>query len=272
MVSSPPSRIASTLENRRLAEEQRTIAMTLQASLLPDTLPTIPGLHSAVRYWAAGEANTVGGDFYDLFAVHDHWAAVIGDVCGTGPVAASLTGLARHTIRAAAWNGADPADVLSQLNHAVRQTGRDTFVTALYCTLTPTPHGFRFTVTAGGHPLPVILRGDGTCETFGEPGTLLGAFDESHSTTTSTELVPGDNVVLYTDGITDLPPPHDLTPNDMETLIQCAAAPGATAEATATNLGVEIDKRLPFTARNDDIALIVLKVTDTQIPAAAGGD
>ena len=97
------SRIASTLENRRLAEHQRMIATTLQASLLPKLLPEIPGLEVAVRYWAAGEGTTVGGDFYDVFEIDggERWAAVIGDVCGTGPVAASLTGLAvsHHTSR-----------------------------------------------------------------------------------------------------------------------------------------------------------------------------
>lgn len=254
------SRIASTLENRRLAEHQRMIATTLQASLLPHTLPPIPGMDLAMRYWAAGEGIAVGGDFYDVFEVGDHWAAVIGDVCGTGPIAASLTSLARHTIRTAAWNGADPDDVLRQLNHAVRQSGRHTFCTALYCTLAPSSKGFRFTVAAGGHPLPVVHRVGGMCETIGVPGTLLGGFAESRSTSVSIELLPGDTVVLYTDGITDVRPPHDLSPEDMENLTQKAAAGASSAEDVATNLGIQVDSKLPFTARNDDIALLVMKV------------
>lgn len=254
------SRIASTLENRRLAEQQHTIATTLQASLLPDVLPAIPGVDIAVRYWAAGEANTVGGDFYDVFDVRDSWALVIGDVCGTGPRAASMTGLTRHTIRASAWSGAKSGEIISQVNYAVRQSGQKTFVTVLYCTLTPSTNGFELTVAAGGHPLPIVYRADGRCETIGEPGTLLGLLDRSHSTTASTELLPGDIVVLYTDGITDVRPPHDLTAGDMELLVERAARSAQTAEACATNLGVQIDHTLPFTARNDDIALLVVKV------------
>ncbi len=253
------SRIASTLENRRLHEQQREIAATLQASLLPDALPTIEGLELAVRYWAAGEGNTVGGDFYDVFAVDDHWAIVIGDVCGTGPLAASLTGLARHTIRAAAWNDADPDDVLRQLNHAVRRSGRQTFCTALYGALIKTDKGFRLTVAAGGHPLPIVHRADGHCETIGIPGTVLGGVAESRSTTVSTELDSGDIAVFYTDGVTDVRPPHDLTPDALEELVAHAAI-GTTAEEVITNLGYRIDARLPFTQRNDDIALLVLKV------------
>ncbi len=255
------SRVASTLENRRLAEQQRNIATTLQASLLPDALPALPGADIAVRYWAAGEGTTVGGDFYDVFDVDDHWVAVIGDVCGTGPAAASLTALARHTIRAAAWNGSDPEAVLGQLNYAVLRSGKRTFCTALFCTLRPTPAGYRFTVTAGGHPLPVIVRADGRSETFGTPGSLLGLFGESRSTTVSTDLKVGDTVMLYTDGITDLRPPHDLSPDDVEDIVRRAAGPAVSADEVAANLGTEFDTRLAFTARNDDIALLVVKIT-----------
>jgi PAS domain S-box-containing protein len=125
------ARVASALENRRLADRQHHIAVTLQASLLPERLPDIPHLEAAVRYWAAGEGTEVGGDFYDLFEVGDgSWAAVIGDVCGTGPVAASLTSLARNTIRACAWRG-DPAEtVLDWLNRAMLETRPGWFLTA----------------------------------------------------------------------------------------------------------------------------------------------
>ena len=159
------NRVAATLENRRLDEEQRSIPRTLQASLLPARVPSIDGLDVAVRYWAAGEANIVGGDFYDVFALGDRWAFVIGDACGKGPQAASLTALARHTIRAAAWNGAEPGRVLRHLNHAIEQSDADTFCTVLYTTVTKSATGFDFAVTAGGHPLPIVHRSawtDGT--------------------------------------------------------------------------------------------------------------
>jgi PAS domain S-box-containing protein len=254
------NRIAATLENRRLAEQQRMIATTLQASLLPHTLPPVPGVDIAVRYWAAGEGTTVGGDFYDIFDVDDHWAVVIGDVCGTGPAAASLTALARHTIRAAAWNGAGPDDVLRQLNQAIRRSERDTFCTALYCTLAPAEHGMHLTVTAGGHPLPILQRADGSSELVGAAGTLLGAVDASRSVTTAADLGGGDTLVLYTDGVTDVPPPHDLSVADVRQMVARAAAATTTAEAMAVHLGNQIEKRRSFTERADDIALLVVRV------------
>jgi PAS domain S-box-containing protein len=254
------ARIASSLENVRLNEQQRMIATTLQASLLPQVLPEIPGLDLAVRYWATGEGMEVGGDFYDVFDVDDGWAVVIGDVCGTGPSAASLTGLARHTIRASAWHGTAHNGVLRHVNNAVLRSGRTTFCTALYGTLTRAPEGFTLNVASGGHPLPIVRRTTGETEILGEPGTLLGVFADSQSVTVSTELRPGDAVVLYTDGITDVRPPHDLTTDSLREIVARAGAASSATEI-AERLGSELSAILPFAKRGDDIALLVLRVS-----------
>ena len=96
-------RAALAVENARLYEDRRRVADTLQASLLPPTLPSVPGVDVGAAYRASGEGNDIGGDFYDVFEIGGGaWAAVIGDVCGKGTGAAALTGLARHTLRAAA--------------------------------------------------------------------------------------------------------------------------------------------------------------------------
>ena len=113
-------RIAEALENTWLTDQQRAIAGTLQAALLPPRLPDIDGASVAVRYWAAGTVTDVGGDFYDIFELGDRrWAIVIGDVCGTGPNAAAVTAIVRHTIRAAATHGAGYHEVLSWVNDAL---------------------------------------------------------------------------------------------------------------------------------------------------------
>lgn len=265
------NRVASTLENRRLAEHQRLIATTLQASLLPSSLPPIPGVDVAVRYWAAGEGTEVGGDFYDVFEVGDgHWAVVIGDVCGTGPRAATLTGLARHTIRAVAWSGASGEEVLRQLNQAIWRSDRSTFCTAAYCELRHLADGVVLDVTAGGHPLPILRRADGSSQLLGTPGTLLGAFLESEATTCTTKLSAGDSVVLYTDGVTDLAPPHDLSPDEMQEMAVAAAASGTSADAIAEALGHSIEAKLPLSERDDDIALLVLRIDSDEAGARAG--
>ncbi len=254
------ARIAASLDNLRLTDDQRRIAKTLQASLLPGALPDIPGVDVAVRYWAAGSGVEVGGDFYDVFPVSaTTWAVVMGDVCGTGPGAAAVTALARHTIASAAWHGDDHETVLVNLNRAMVERDAGPFCTAIYGTLEPGPHGVRYTFASGGHPLPVVASRGGV-ETQGTPGTLIGAFDQLHTTATTTlELVAGDTVVLYTDGATDVADPDGLTVEEFEALVARAAV-AETAELVADRLHEELSSIRPIEQRSDDIALLVLRV------------
>lgn len=253
-------RIASTLMNRRLAEQQRVIATTLQQSLLPDELPQIDGLEIAVRYWAAGTGTQVGGDFYDVFEIDDGWAVVIGDVCGTGPHAASLTGLVRHTIRTLAWQGAAPEEVLRQVNRAILRSDRSTFCTALYATLTRGARGFTFEMAAGGHPLPIRCRADGDTASIGMPGTLLGAYADSRATAVTSTLEPGDTLVLYTDGVTDVRPPHDLSTDALRDIVTRVSRDSDSAAEVVARLGESVSAILPIGERNDDIAILALRV------------
>lgn len=255
------ARIAASLDNLRLAEAQRSIASTLQASLLPAELPTIAGVDVAVRYWANGEGIEVGGDFYDLFRLaDDRWAVVIGDVCGTGPAAAAVTGLARHTIASAAWHSDDHATVLENLNRAMRERQTSSFCTVVYGTLQPDAGGMRFTAAVAGHPLPIVVRTDGTAHTLGEPGSLVGVFDDIRVAPTTTILRPGDTLVLYTDGVTDVRPPYGLTPHQLQELVAAAAVASATAEDLADRVHGELSSILPISERKDDIALLVLRL------------
>jgi serine phosphatase RsbU (regulator of sigma subunit) len=185
---------------------ERHIAQVLQRSLLPPSIPSVPGLTAAVRFIAAGEGIEVGGDFYDFFtAREDAVAALIGDVCGKGPEAASVTALARHTLRAAAAYESRPSAVLALLHRALRESRDDgRFCTVAYCDLQVRPSGVRMTLSCGGHPLPLVLRASGAVEPVGRLGTLLGADVTPVLSDVSLELVPGDLVVLYTDGVTEV--------------------------------------------------------------------
>jgi serine phosphatase RsbU (regulator of sigma subunit) len=185
---------------------ERHIAQVLQRSLLPPTLPVVPGLTTAVRFIAAGEGIEVGGDFYDLFRARGTAvAALIGDVCGKGPEAASVTALARHTLRAAAAYEARPSAVLALLHRALREARDDgRFCTVAYCDFEVRPDGARMLLCCGGHPLPLILRANGSVEPVGKLGTLLGADVEPVLSDVVVDLAPGDVIVLYTDGVTEV--------------------------------------------------------------------
>jgi serine phosphatase RsbU (regulator of sigma subunit) len=255
------ARIAASLDNLRLAELNRSIAITLQEGLLPDELPDIPGVEVAVRYWAHGEGVEVGGDFYDLFELaDDRWAVVIGDVCGKGPGAAAVTGLARHTIASSAWHGDDHEQVLRSLNRTMRSRRSRAFCTALYGTVQRRPNGVELTFASGGHPLPLLARPGCPAFAVGLHGSLIGVLEDIDVTTTTVTLLPGDTVVLYTDGATDVSPPHGLTDAALAELVEGAAAETASADALADRLHVELSRILEITERTDDIALLILRL------------
>lgn len=255
------SRVASAIENRRLAEQQHVIATTLQQSLLPDRLPDIPGIDAAVRYWAVGEGTEVGGDFYDLFPTSEEaWGAVVGDVCGTGPTAAAVTSMARHSIRQSAWRGDDPGAIFGWLNRAMHEAGTDGFLTAAYLGVRRSEVGFSVEVASAGHPLPILVRADGEACFVGEPGTLVGVFEKVRINPVLLDLSPGDTLVLYTDGVSDVAPPHDLTESEVLDLVAASARGAAGAQDTADHIHRALAEILPLEQREDDIALLVLRV------------
>jgi len=195
------------LRNAQLYTERSHIARTLQRGLLPRALPDIPGMELAARYLAAGDQNVVGGDFYDAFAADESsWAIMIGDVAGKGPEAATLTSLTRHTLRAAAMHDDRPMENLRTLNRALlAELDSTRFSTVVHGRVRPSePAGAVVTLATGGHPPPLVLRADGTVETVPVRGALVGWMAEAAFGEADVELTPGDLLLLYTDGVTEV--------------------------------------------------------------------
>jgi PAS domain S-box-containing protein len=198
-------RAATAVDTARLYQDRDQVARTLQRTLLPPSLPDIPCAEIAAIYHPAGEGSEIGGDFYDAFETGDGaWAIAIGDVCGKGPAAAAITGLARHTLRAAAFREPSPRAVLERLNRALLPEIREeSFCTVAIARLSRHGRGARLTACAGGHPAPLILRPDGSVEEATSAGTLLGIYPEIAVTDCESVLTPGESVVFYTDGVTE---------------------------------------------------------------------
>ncbi|WP_030768158.1 PP2C family protein-serine/threonine phosphatase [Streptomyces sp. NRRL F-2664] len=200
-------------EARRQAEADRArlqdVLAVLQAALLPDTLPPLPGMEAAAHYRTASP-DRLGGDFYDLFPLDARrFCFFLGDVCGKGPQAAAVTSLARYTLRAAALHDPDPVSALTTLNRVLLEqyTGGDLrYCTAVFGVLEPDPATGRVAVrlAAGGHPPALVLRADGTADFLPTPGGLLvGVLPDARFTAADTLLGPGDTLLLYTDGLTE---------------------------------------------------------------------
>ena len=145
--------LASVTYQRRQAERRaQHLAHDLQAELLPPKLPEIPEFEAAGWYRAGAQGQEAGGDFYDAFETSGgRWVAVIGDVCGKGPEAASLTALARYTLRAVGREATGPSDALRKLNEAILEQRSDQrFMTAVMVQLDVGDHEQDVALSNGG--------------------------------------------------------------------------------------------------------------------------
>jgi serine phosphatase RsbU (regulator of sigma subunit) len=255
-------RVALALDNTRLHDQQAHIANVLQSSLRPPSLPRIAGFEVAARFEAAGEAHLVGGDFYDAFVDDEGaWSVVIGDVCGKGPEAASLTALARYTVRGASRPDTPPSQVLRILHESIADGEGDLrFCTAALLRIDPSSgpgdHA-RVTVSLGGHPRPLVARADGSVHGIGETGTLLGILPSPSVTDAEATLAPGEALVLYTDGLLEARDRSEA--EDPAWLAEkLASFNGADADEIAQTLAGAAIERQGGEPR-DDIAVVVLR-------------
>jgi sigma-B regulation protein RsbU (phosphoserine phosphatase) len=252
-------------------------ASTLQRTLLPPALPVVPGLELACHYHTAS-IHDVGGDFYDVFPVDgSRWAFFLGDVCGKGPEAATVTALARHTLRVAAQIDPDPVTVLSTLNTALLTdvTAGSRFCTALFGLLTPLEDGgFSVTVATGGHPPAYHVRPDDSGEVWVKAvrpkgGMLIGAFPQASFAQATFLLAPGEGLFLYTDGLTEARTPQGamLGEDGLTGFLHQRTGP-LTATALVED-AVTLLASMPDGA-GDDVALLALSVSDPETAPDAG--
>ncbi|MEU2244947.1 SpoIIE family protein phosphatase [Streptomyces sp. NPDC018338] len=256
-------RAALALDNARLYSERVAISQSLQRSLLPPGLPVIPGVEVDVIYRAAGEGNEVGGDFYDLFPIRDGaYGFAIGDVCGTGPEAAAVTGLARHALRLLAREGFGGPAVLERLNAAILDEGaRSRFLTLLYGEMRPQEDGSAILkVVCAGHPLPLRLRPDGTVQPAAEPQPLLGVMEDLELYEQTITLDPGDVLLCVTDGVTERREGSRMLGDDglAEVLKTCT---GLTAGAVAARV-LRAVERFAQAPASDDMAILAMRLRE----------
>jgi PAS domain S-box-containing protein len=265
------ARAALALDNARLFSERAHVAQALQASLLPPSLPEIPGVQMAARYRPAGSGNEVGGDFYDIFEVAPaRWALTIGDVSGKGPEAAAVAGLARHTLRAGALRERTPSRLLQLLDQALRrdETTGERFCTVCMALLDTRPARRRLrrgarraemVVSCGGHPLPVLLRQDGTVDVADCQGTLLGLADDVRLTDQTVTLGRGDTVVFYTDGVTEVRDARGRMFGD-DGLIDVLRSSAGQPPDVIVDRVLDASTRHRVGEPHDDVAMLVVQV------------
>ncbi|TYB39308.1 fused response regulator/phosphatase [Actinomadura chibensis] len=239
--------VALAMEALRSYTEEHSISLTLQRSLLPASLPPIPGWSLAVRYEPAGDQAEVGGDFYEVLDCGDRVLVAIGDVQGHSLLAATVMAEIRHALRAFAVEGHDSVTILRLLNGVMEKYHDEQ--TATMCLMTLDPRSGAAHVANAGHLPPLHVHG-GRARYGGGGGVLLG-FPAGGVAVEETRVPPGGVVVLLTDGLIEdrgIP----LTDN-MERLRLVAADVEDELERFGDRVIAE------FGPREDDVALVVLR-------------
>ncbi len=203
------SRAATAVANARIYHERSQTAETLQRSLLPSRLPTLPGWRAATLYRPADQVSQIGGDFFDLFRAADGFTVILGDVTGKGVSAAAVTALARHSSRTAAMLGLRPAAILALLNRTLLAEPELSLLTVVCAHVTEQPDRVEMTIASAGHPPPLRRRAAVHAEALGTTGILLGVDDNGSWPETAWSIEPGDTLLFYTDGVTDTPGTED---------------------------------------------------------------
>ncbi|MEU1125462.1 SpoIIE family protein phosphatase [Streptomyces sp. NPDC005899] len=259
--------VAQSLQRAMLFDEEREFATQLQSAMLPRRIQDIEGGEIAVRYHAAWSGRQVGGDWYDVIALpNNRFGVVVGDVQGHDTHAAAIMGQLRIALRAYAAEGHPPPTVLARASRFLAELDTDRFATCTYAQVDLATGAVR--VVRAGHFGPLIRHSDGR---VGSPqvrgGLPLGistAFADEEFPETRLDLVPGETLVLYTDGLVE-EPGADLDAGVAALIHEVSDGP-AGAEALADHLSDRLWERW---GSGDDVALLVLRRSpDTGSPRA----
>ncbi|MFD8815622.1 SpoIIE family protein phosphatase [Streptomyces sp. NPDC059627] len=243
-------RAAVCIDNARLYQGARNTAVTLQRSLLPDIPPQQAGLEIASRYRPAGTTIEVGGDWFDVLPLTEgRTALVVGDVMGSGISAATTMGRLRTATSTLADLDLPPTEVLHHLDKITADL--EQYATCAYAIYDP--HRALCHIAVAGHLPPVLMRTGEPPELLDLPtGAPLGVGGVAFEVTTI-GLAPGDQLVLYTDGLVETR--HHAIDERLDLLLQLLHSPDRTSEETCDRLL----ESLRDPDDHDDVAILIAR-------------
>jgi len=248
------SQAAQALDRARSFESERTIAETLQRSVLPASLPKIPNVQLAARYLPGTDEVDVGGDWFDAIVLPTgRLGLAVGDVVGKGVQSAATMAQLRNALRAFAFDQMKPSSTISRLNRLTEEISESAFATVLYAILDPETGVCRF--TSAGHPPPLVILPDGQASYIeGGRGLPLGTGTDVRYRQHTLTLPVGSTVVLYTDGLVERR--TESIDEGLERLrLAVEAAPG-NPERLVDHV---LDSVIGTAGRGDDIAVLAVR-------------
>ena len=246
-------RVGLAIAHARVYEREHRIAETLQRSLLPESLPDLPGLEVAARYLPAASEAEVGGDWYDVIPIAGGAVGlVMGDVAGKGLAGASMVGRLRSAMRAYALEGHDPARVVERVNRLLWNEAEESqMATMLYAIVDPAEGVIRW--VNAGHPPPVLVEESDVRYLSGEASVPLGVLPFPTYEEASAPMQPGSAILLYTDGLVERPGEHID-----DGLAQLAAHIREAPKEPSRLLDHLLESLVPAGGAPDDVALLML--------------
>ena len=245
---------AQALDRARQFELERSIAETLQRSVLPVALPRLAGAQIAARYLPGTHEVTVGGDWFDAVELpDDRVGLVVGDVVGKGVHAAASMGQLRNALRAISIERLKPPSALARLDRVASDALETSFATVIYAVVDRNAGFLRF--SSAGHPPPVIAYPDGRVEVLEDGrGLPLGTGLGPKYRQCVVELPAGSIVVLYTDGLVER---RGRTIDEgIEALVQAVESAPKDAERLLEHV---LETLVAGADRADDVAILAAR-------------
>ncbi|MFJ2919297.1 SpoIIE family protein phosphatase [Streptomyces sp. NPDC093108] len=261
------SSIAQSLQRAMLYEQEHDLAEGLQQAMLPRRIPDVPGAQIAVKYRSARLGRDIGGDWYDVIPLPGgRVGAVIGDVQGHDTHAAAVMGQLRIVLRAYAAEGHSPATVMARASVFLYELDTDRFATCTYAEVDLTTGVVQ--LVRAGHVDPLVRESDGNCRRLpaegGLPLGLSAEFGRLEYPVSTVELDPGQTLVLFTDGLVELPG-ADLD-EGIQLLTSMVRNGPQDLQRLADRLCEEVDER----GGEDDVAVLLLRRKAAHAPQPGG--
>ncbi|MFD7868806.1 SpoIIE family protein phosphatase [Streptomyces sp. NPDC059783] len=261
------SSIAQSLQRAMLYEQEHDLAEGLQQAMLPRRIPDVPGAQIAVRYRSARLGRDIGGDWYDVIPLPGgRVGTVIGDVQGHDTHAAAVMGQLRIVLRAYAAEGHSPATVMARASVFLHELDTDRFATCTYAEADLTTGVVQ--IVRAGHVDPLVREPDGSCHKVsvegGLPLGLSAEFGRLEYPVSTLELDPGQAMVLFTDGLVEMPG-ADLD-EGVQLLTAMVTNGPQDLQALADRLCAAVDER----GGEDDVAVLLLRRKAAHAPQPGG--
>ncbi|MFJ6015949.1 SpoIIE family protein phosphatase [Streptomyces sp. NPDC092952] len=261
------SSIAQSIQRAMLYEQEHDLAEGLQQAMLPRRIPDVPGAQIAVRYRSARLGRDIGGDWYDVIPLPGgRVGTVIGDVQGHDTHAAAVMGQLRIVLRAYAAEGHSPATVMARASVFLHELDTDRFATCTYAEADLTTGVVQ--LVRAGHVDPLVRESDGDCRRLpvegGLPLGLSAEFGRLEYPVSTVELDPGQTLVLFTDGLVELPG-ADLD-EGVQLLTAMVRNGPQDLQRLADRLCAAVDER----GGEDDVAVLLLRRKAAHAPQPGG--